>query len=813
MTIRLIDLTIRNFRGFGSASMAIDLSGDLMLLYGPNGHGKTSLAEAVEWLFYGTTKRRQRGEEFSRAEYAGTFANAHGHIPTEVALRVHHQGRDVVLTRRLGDKETSTTFVDGQRADFGAIGILPLDAHYPVVAQHDLQTFIHSKPKDRRDAICAALGLDELTSLKSSLESARSSFQRTPPLAVAGARKRLAELAPGLANVSTLVRLAQRWAAKPATIEAPGDEQALVDAAAMLAGEPAATVEEALVQLRRARERASKSVFDITPIEPHADHHQLRGAAEEQIGELTRAAMVVDDRVSAFAGVTAAGYSAAILSFWKQGLELAPTGDECPMCESPTLTNTQRETLERRVREAKATIDANDELTKALASWQQTIAPTGTSVAAIGLQGADDAGKVKLKQLLGASADVAQFLAVHDDLTVARRELGQTLRKGIALGLSTRERCASPEGLPALILERQAWRKEIMTATASFFDALDAYKAAWDETKSAVAAKIAADEIVSRIDGVGKALRGLTFVGLLVRYAAVLDETQALIRSIEGVAQRKQATLLRSRGKEVKDLYALLNPGAPVGFDAMEPANDSMKLHAVSFGVRMPAAANLSECQLNCLGLAVWLMRATTPTSPFGFVLLDDPVQAMDDDHAEAFVAQVIPYLLDSQRKQVVVLSHVRAVIDKLRHLNIHRDMRHYHYENFEIGGPVIVRQLRLQKMLAEIKGAAGGNEANREFAVDRLRVLVEIFVRELHLKVTGTPPPSNYDTANSGQLADLFRAVPGTDPSEYVGMKDTISFCDPAHHTQAGYAVPLKTNIQPHVDRVGGLMKKYALI
>jgi recombinational DNA repair ATPase RecF len=90
--MRLIDLTVKNFRGFGPSVATIDLSGDLVLLYGPNGHGKTSLTEAVEWLFYGTTKRRQRGEGFSKAEYAGTFANAHGKSPTEVALRVRYDG-------------------------------------------------------------------------------------------------------------------------------------------------------------------------------------------------------------------------------------------------------------------------------------------------------------------------------------------------------------------------------------------------------------------------------------------------------------------------------------------------------------------------------------------------------------------------------------------------------------------------------------------------------------------------------------------------------------------------------------------------
>ena len=57
--MRLVNLIVRNFRGFGNTSETIRLDGDLLLFYGPNGFGKTSLAEAIEWLFYGTTKRRQ----------------------------------------------------------------------------------------------------------------------------------------------------------------------------------------------------------------------------------------------------------------------------------------------------------------------------------------------------------------------------------------------------------------------------------------------------------------------------------------------------------------------------------------------------------------------------------------------------------------------------------------------------------------------------------------------------------------------------------------------------------------------------------
>ena len=116
--MRLVNLTIRNFRGFGAGAEEISLDGDLLLFFGPNGFGKTSLAEAIEWLFYGMTKRRQLGDSYSRSEYANSFANIHGGTPTEVTADVLIRGRRALISRRLGQNETSETFVDGVAAPF-----------------------------------------------------------------------------------------------------------------------------------------------------------------------------------------------------------------------------------------------------------------------------------------------------------------------------------------------------------------------------------------------------------------------------------------------------------------------------------------------------------------------------------------------------------------------------------------------------------------------------------------------------------------------------------------------------------------------
>jgi hypothetical protein len=173
----------------------------------------------------------------------------------------------------------------------------------------------------------------------------------------------------------------------------------------------------------------------------------------------------------------------------------------------------------------------------------------------------------------------------------------------------------------------------------------------------------------------------------------------------------------------------------------------------------------------------------------------------------------VLPRLLDQHGKQVIVLSHLAPIVDPARALNIDRDVRVYHFENYARTGPEIVEQVTLRRQISEIKGLMVGNEANRSLAVDRLRVLVEATVRELHVHMVKQPVPAEFDTARPSELLRLFRSIPGTSPREHQGLNDTVNFCDPAHHTDAGYTVPTRGNIQPHLDRIVGLIDRFQLV
>ena len=815
--MRLIELIIRNFRGFGSRAEVIQIDRDLILFFGPNGFGKTTLAEAIEWLFYGFTKRHRHGEGYSKTEYTGTYSNVHRGRPVQVDLKVVIAGKEYLLTRRIieGDRaETSETFIDGVKASFSNLGGIANEALYPVVAQHGLKTFIHSKPKGRRDAIGAALGLEELTTLKASLESARSSFQRTPPTSIIDARKALAANLPTLALLPDALEMTARWRKTPPQVQVTNDTAVLLKITTELCGANVIRTEDALTALRIKRGEASKAVFDTAKL-------TLTATAAADLENFVECARTVktsfSDFESALSGAIAtltATYNAALLELWDKGLALAPAGDACPMCDALTLTVAKRIDLKKRLADSAAAI-ANDKaftaktatVTTALTTLNVAAAKCCTKI----LQIAD---RTLLQTLFeGAEPELDVFLAIYDALDLTKTDLSAGIKQATDYLESIPTQIVDGANAPRLLADAAAVHANVIRASGTFDGSAKAYQDHWPHFEQILSSHISSQDTVSKIDAVGKTLRSMPAMKLHEKYESMLTEMQEVIRSVEASFQLKQESLLTTRGKEVKTLYDMLNPGANVVFHGMEPGTDQIKLHASSFGVQMPAAANLSECQLNCLGLSVWVMQATTPGSPFNFIVLDDPVQAMDDDHAESFLSTMIPHLIDTCGKQVIVLSHIQSITDRLQSLNLSRPLRYFHLDNYGQTGPIVTEQARIAKMLAHIKECAKGNVQNREHAVDRLRVLIELLIRELHLLRVGAPAPARYNNETTRELLKLFRTIPGTTPQEHSSLADTVGFADPAHHSQVGYSTPLAIAINPHVDRVSGLLKRYGLL
>jgi energy-coupling factor transporter ATP-binding protein EcfA2 len=814
--MRLLSLTVSNFRGFGTGSPTIPLAGDLVLLFGPNGFGKTSLAEAIEWLLYGTTRRRQRGDSYSKNEFEGCFPNAHGGAPVEVSARVRLPGgTEHTIARSIPDPRHDTvslTFINGRQEAFDAIGLSKIEALHPVVAQHDLQSFIHSRPKERRDFISAALGLEEITALKTALDGSRKAFAGTPPAAVEAARTKLKALAAVLGTIPETKTLGLRWQKLPLELR-DDDQNALVAAAQRLAGTAADDAQSLLQDLRLKRQQTSRTVFDTSLLTLSTDVPATTKQLSARIEAVTDACSSLAQVVAKGVATRASKYATALLHFWEGGLKLAAHGDKCPMCEEETLTGDKRAALQARLKEAHDGLTNSREIAAATEKAKSELTLAKHVLDGASVQGLDANTRELLSKLLEKEPEaLAACLEVHDALKEAEHQVGSAGAALTEFLSSIPVRLADATKAEALVVDSTTIPRAFEDKAGAFQGAMQQYSSAWVAFDQVLAKRISSNTAIGEIDAVGQALKAEQERKVVATYDGIVAKSRAIMQATEAFLQRKQVELLLSRGKDIKTLYDMLNPGAQVGFDVMEPANEQLKLHARSYGKRMSAAANLSECQLNCLGLSFWLGGATAAGSPFGFVLLDDPVQSMDDDHTEAFIGSVIPDLCDVQKKQVILLSHEKRLIERIRDLNKSRKLSVYHFDLYDISGPSITQQSTIAMMISDIKGLAKGNESNRSTAVDRLRKIGEQIVRDLHLKVLGTPLGSEYDKALPAQLLGVFRSIPGTNTSEHEGLKDTFDFASPAHHSEPGYSVPVMTNIMPHINRLENLAKAHGL-
>ena len=78
--------------------------------------------------------------------------------------------------------------------------------------------------------------------------------------------------------------------------------------------------------------------------------------------------------------------------------------------------------------------------------------------------------------------------------------------------------------------------------------------------------------------------------------------------------------------------------------------------------------SRLSQGELHALGLALFLPRATSPDSPFRFLLIDDPVQSMDPAKVDG-LARVLSQIARS--RQVIVFTHDDRLAEAVRRLQI----------------------------------------------------------------------------------------------------------------------------------------------
>lgn len=667
---KLCALSLGPFRGFRN-SEEFDLAQRIVLFYGPNGSGKTSLCEALEFALLGTVdegaQKRIDSTQYLRNIHEGRFAP-----PQLVALDTHGQ----------------RVFV---QADADAY-------RFCFIEKNRIDSFsrIAAKPAGQKTELIAALfGMDEFNEFVSQFnESIDAQLSLVPVQGQELTRRRQAiahdiELLAGEnANIALFDQVEREYAEAfqsgltyaqlqqaVGSAEVPGRLQALIE-----------TLNQPAPALYGIRMQDLLSAFHAAD-----DAHRI---VEELTGQLA-----LQQDSAAYEGLYTAVLDVQALS-----------PDHCPACETaiygerhvhtdPFIRAAQglehlRELTQLKQRYQEA-IDqrriASDALRSYLANFAQRVGATVDSerevfryLANPGAQPGTAWWKAGYSPVAGGLSLAQQAVNYAHELEEADAATQQNLEQRAQL-IAERDRLSDARIALAEHATRRQQASAIITGARQRVEAFEALNAALIAAVAEEATHIAAE---ARIQSAYN-----EFLHLLRHYRSELP-----------------GTLMAGLNNLAMELYNEFNVR-----DAAEDKLAALHLPVTGEGrielsfqgapqVRVDALQVLSEGHVRCLGLAILLAKASNIQAPT--VIFDDAINAIDHEHRQG----IRETLFQSERfanTQIIVTCHSNEFIKDIQnHVNrahwVSYTLRHHTGDHH----PRVLRDLPPQAYLVSARAA-----------------------------------------------------------------------------------------------------------
>ncbi len=674
---RLTRIELQGFRSFGQARQILDLPDSVAVLWGGNSQGKTSFAEALEFLLTGQIVRRDllasTKDEFTEALKNAHIAPTHNVVVEASVCCADGQVRKLTRTliedykRGAASGCVSRLEIDGavcgERDIETMLGLRlsqpPLRA--PVLAQHTLAYLFSVSPTERAAYFRALLDTQDLEDFRTAV-AALPSFLQTPvlpqleDLAAVEAIPALAGTVARLRKSKTEVDLHKHMAANTlALLVSIGltPRTSLSDQADQIDEE---------LQRRRAQ-TFPLALFSRGSLTPW-------GGPPETLATNIAAFFTERGKVDAEIGRLVALFEAAL------SLPEQPTEDEpidCPLCgAADTLTAERVIFIRSKVKATEAYTKAIDAFRTALQSLDSaldTLAQVATRA------------QPKFMRETAANRRLARFTV--DAVTKLAPDI-PTVRLWLDVVRPLWRAC---QGLNHSIIATRAKIQAALTNTdqwngahdlagglsrvSATYAGLEACFQAYEAPAKALggALKAAVDQSVQTKGWESLVSIAHDPVGLwqaMTAAAGHISKVKALEKAL--------AEIDTGNGKVLDQKFNDLSDGVRQWWDLLRP-NESTFFHTVARrGVKTrrtidlrvglsakddrsnpkirDAIAVFSQSQLHCLGLSLFLARAVQEGT--GFVILDDPVLTSDDDYRPNFVSSVIEKLLDAGLQVIV---------------------------------------------------------------------------------------------------------------------------------------------------------------
>jgi recombinational DNA repair ATPase RecF len=609
----LSSITVKGFRGIGpAATLTVKGGPGLTLVVGRNGSGKSSFAEGLEMLLTGDLMRWKAAPTVVKEGWLCRHIVGNPEITAEFYV----EGKGQTMAGRswptaAGNdiaKSDSWVQVHGEkRAPLEALGWhTDLMEYRPFLSHAELEAFF-GKPSELHDLLANVLGLDDLTAADKRLQAAAKLREDK----LSAAKRDLEQVRPRLAG------LADQDERADACVKAlPGTNPLRWDIEAVLAiatgGRHHPGNEGQIAQLRSLANLTAPTTDDVNEAtkalrEAAASIAQLAGSTTEQARDL---ASLLD---------------AAL------GHHQAHGDGPCPVCGNPgALTPAWH----------AATEQHRDRLRNEASAADLAIA----------------AGKAATARALALTHAVPQPLsnaATEDPASAVAVEAWQ--RWAVVPG--TVDIPPTPEGLIALADHMEAAHGPLTAAVTTL-------------------AQQSASELASRDDQWSRV------AGELIAWCGAIASTRTEALPVAAVKEARQ--WLGKAAAELRNerLAPLADQSRSIWADLRQESNvdlgefrligtntrRQLDLDVTIDGVPGSALGVMSQGEINALALSIFLPRATITTSPFRFLVIDDPVQAMDPAKVDG-LAKVLGKV--AKHRQVIVFTHDNRLAAAIRDLSI----------------------------------------------------------------------------------------------------------------------------------------------
>jgi len=711
--IRLVSIQPHYFRGFREIPQPIRFDGDLVVIDGRNTSGKTSLAEALEWLFTGCLSRRESMELGSPHELENCVSNQFRPDDDETWVTGNFasltQGETETFTLRrvlkedygttIGSRCASVLFSNDKELNSNE-EIEVLDRLFasepPLLMQHTLRLFVESNPKKRRQYFERLLHLDELTNLitKAVIGDARLPEFPSPINSVAlktwdtlgsmveadlsqraykqTSRSEASDLHSRLTNALTTI-------AHHEFSELVGESIQFEEIRAILAGEQSKFRQKSFPLL--AQLRPQRQILD--------DQYQRPYDEKEIVNVSTTIQQAWQDYEAAKEAARLIGSNRLTIS---RALKILLEGDviqheadtqTCPICayeKAETLASGRIREIEGWIPTQEAEAAARKALQQAMGSLLEFVGKT----------------VLEYDELLPALPSAADFEEALKEMGEELKQAVQGLRKvrgedDVKLGHAVsqaRDLLTETPTVPASTEECKAYVNrctQIINRLENLPSAARRYKDALRTVEAAVGAAASIDPAYRLRAAWLACFDNVAAIVADLRWEQAKRRAQKDLGSIRDALMEYRKQFLESRrisfNQGIDSVWKTLRADKYSSFSKLHIPPPSGKGFPVEIEIKavlddgqqqkeVDALRVFSESQVNALGIAAFVTRSELLGHKI--LIFDDPVQSMDEEHFKTFAEDVLTHVLN-EGFQVILLTHNDMFA---------RDVSHCHYDH-----------------------------------------------------------------------------------------------------------------------------------